>query len=504
MMSQDEFDYNQVYTMNDHTAEGWLPPPEEALDVANGTDIRYLLSCGPYDFKRGDVLPFTVAIVGGQFFYDQNIRINPFGYTRWRDPFDLALNTVWATWIFDNPGVDTDGDGFKGKYYIHVYDSTYDSNLGKWVPTAAETLYYKGDGVPDFRGASPPPAPKLRLFPRVNENNVGEIVIRWNGRVSETTPDQFSQRADFEGYRVYISISDRDDDFVMVSSYDKENYNRWEYHRGFYRWELRGQPYDLRTLKEMYGQDFDPLEYYDADHTIRVYNETLGDYEGFYFTPHDWNQSDYRDTTAIHKVYPDQPYPSTFDLDSAALFYPDELTDDGQLKYFEYRFVLRNLLPSMQYYVSVTAFDHGYPERELSPQETNPSINAIREYAQNSAEIVENNQLNVIVYPNPYRIDASYNERFEGWDNPALNKEYSRRINFANVPAKCTIRIFSIDGDLIRTIEHDCNGTEGQYECSHAEWDIISRNTQYVVAGIYYYSVESALGNQVGKIVIIR
>jgi hypothetical protein len=35
-------------------------------------------------------------------------------------------------------------------------------------------------------------------------------------------------------------------------------------------------------------------------------------------------------------------------------------------------------------------------------------------------------------------------------------------------------------------------------------WDLISRNTQAVVSGIYLYSVESESGNQVGKFVIIK
>ncbi len=502
VMSQSEFDYNQEFTRNDHSLQGWLPPPSEAATITNGADIKYLVSCGPFDFKKGDVLPFTFAIVGGQDYYYQDFRINPFGYVNFRNPDDLALNTVWATWVYDNPGYDTDGDGFRGKYYIKVYDSIFDPNIGEWVATVAETLYYKGDGVPDFRGATPPPPPKFTLHPRITEKNTGEIEIRWNGRVAETSLDQFSQRADFEGYRIYISISDRDEDFVLVSSYDKENYNRWEYHRGFYRWELRGQPYDIRTLKAMYGENFNPLEYYDHDHIITVYNESLGDYEGFYFTRHDWNQFDYRDTIAIHKVYPDQPYPSTLDLDSAVMFYPDELTAKGELKYFEYRYVLRDLLVSMPYYISVTAFDHGYPERELSPQETSPTTNAIKELAQNSATIVEDNILDVYVYPNPYRIDANYDDRFEGWEYPDRPKEYNRALNFGNLPHKCTIRIFSLDGDLIREIQHDKD--PGDPMSSYEKWDMISRNTQYVVGGIYYYSVESRFGNQVGKFVIIR
>ena len=220
MMSQDEFDYNQESVMNDHTSAGWLPPPSFAANIANGAEIHYVLSCGPFSFRRGEILPFTFAVVCGQNFYEQDYRINPFGYIRWRDPYDLALNTVWATWIFDNPGVDTDGDGYSGRYYITVFDSAYVEGHG-WVPTSSETLYYQGDGIPDFRGASPPPPPKLRLSSRVDEYNFGEIEILWNGRVCETTPDQFSQNIDFEGYRVYLSLSDRDDDFVLYGSYDR-------------------------------------------------------------------------------------------------------------------------------------------------------------------------------------------------------------------------------------------------------------------------------------------
>ena len=66
---------------------------------------------------------------------------------------------------------------------------------------------------------------------------------------------------------------------------------------------------------------------------------------------------------------------------------------------------------------------------------------------------------------------------------------------------KCTIRIFTIDGDLIRELEHDC--IENSPGCMHEEWDMITRNTQAVVSGIYYYSVESEQGNQIGKLVII-
>lgn len=507
MMSQHEFDYDQVTTSYNHSNQGWLGPPSNAYQVANGTNIQYLVSAGPFSAKQGDILPFTIAVVmGADFYSQQGVWM---GYSKFRDFEDLGLNAVWASWVYDNPGVDTDGDGYKGKYYIEVFDSAYvevsgggESADSQWVATYAETTYYTGDGAPDFEGANPPPLPKVTLHPRVNQYNVGEIEVLWNGRVAETSEDQFSQEVDFEGYRVYYGLSDREDDFIMLSSYDLPNYNRYEYNRYRDEWEIVQQPFELRELRDMYGDDFDPFAYYDEENNFKVYEPSVGLEMAYYFEPHDWNQSDLTDTLGIHKLYPDQPYPSTTDLDSARIFYPEELTPEGKLKYFEYRYIIRDLLPSQRYFVSVTTFDHGYPQRELAPQEASASMNAVEAFAQNSTDLVISKGLNVVVYPNPYRIDGNYQDRFEGWDTPDLPGEYNRAINFTNLPPKCTIRIFTLDGDLVREIEHDKPANDPT--AMHEKWDVINRNTMITVSGIYYWVVDSPYGKQIGKLVIIR
>jgi hypothetical protein len=184
------------------------------------------------------------------------------------------------------------------------------------------------------------------------------------------------------------------------------------------------------------------------------------------------------------------------------MFYPDELTEEGEMKYFEYEYTMRHLLPSQQYYVSVTSFDQGFPGRKLRPLETDPTMNAQREFAQNSSDLVIQKDLGVIVYPNPYRIDGGYRERFEGWERPDLPAEKTRAIHFTNLPNKCTIRIFTIDGDLVRELKHDY--PRGAAGSMHEQWDMISRNTMTITSGIYYYSVDSELGNQIGKLVIIK
>jgi len=509
VMANNEFDYNQTTTYQDHSLEGWLAPPPNAAQISNGADIKYLLSFGPFDMDPGETLPLTLAIVAGQDFYaDGGIG----GIATWRDFTDVQLNTLWASWIYDNPGVDTDGDGYSGANYVYCMnpklsridtiingiDTTFDT---VYTCTKTDTLWYKGDGVPDFRGAVPPKGPVVETYPRIDEYNHGEIKVRWNGYNTELSPDQFSQLLDFEGYRIYISRSGLINDFTMVTSYDRDNYDRYEYDNDLKSWIVKNPPYDLKLLRNMYGDEFDPSPYFNEENLFAFYNERTGKWETYFFKPHDWNQSDLRDTTKIHKVYPDQPYPSTLNLDTARMFYPDEVTAEGNLKYYEYEYTLRNLISSVPYYISVSAFDQGQPHRNLPALESDPSENAVREFAQNSDDVIRDKKLDVIVYPNPYRIDGNYRQFYEGWEDPTQTIERSRALHFTNLPPKCTIRIFSIDGDLIGEVEHDFK--EGDPGSMHDTWDMVSRNEMAITSGIYYFTVDSEYGQQIGKFVVI-
>ncbi|MCP4703866.1 MAG: hypothetical protein GY865_04585, partial [candidate division Zixibacteria bacterium] len=518
IMSHDEFDYDQLFSAKDNTYDGWLERGANAYDFADGYDTRFLLSFGPFDISPGEVLPLTYAYMGGENFHEDCD-----AYERIFDPSfpeeyyaslnfdDIGMNSIWAEMIYDNPGVDTDGDGYRGKYRICV-ESTFVNNT--WIHNH-DTVYYRGDNVPDFRGASPPPPPELwviepypigdtirsLIVPSVNENNnSGEVTIQWYGYRSETTRDPFSGEYDFEGYRVYLSLTENLTGFYKVCSFDKEDYNRYQFNPYATtvenEWELNHLPFTIDDLKELYGESFMP-ELYTRNNPFY--------WEGgpYYFASQDWNQSNLTDTTQIHKVYPNQPPPTTLNHDSAWVYYRDEMTDDKYFKYYMYQYKVKNLLPSYLYYFSVTAFDFGSPVSDLLSLENRPNKNYTAEYPQNQNTTAESNNLDVIVYPNPYRADGNYRDVgcFEGrgLDNPPV--ERIRRIHFTNLPHKCTIRIFSLDGDLIRTLNHD--ELKDSPQSMHHQWDLITRNTQMIASGIYYFSVESEFGNQIGKIVII-
>ncbi|MEZ5360071.1 MAG: T9SS type A sorting domain-containing protein [Candidatus Zixiibacteriota bacterium] len=90
------------------------------------------------------------------------------------------------------------------------------------------------------------------------------------------------------------------------------------------------------------------------------------------------------------------------------------------------------------------------------------------------------------VVPNPYIGRASW-ETGNGL----------RKIQFVNLPSACTIRVYTLAGELIRQIEHT-NGTGTQ------DWDMLSESNKSIAAGVYLFNVESELGNYNGKFAVIK
>lgn len=130
------------------------------------------------------------------------------------------------------------------------------------------------------------------------------------------------------------------------------------------------------------------------------------------------------------------------------------------------------------YFYGVTAIDSSGHESGM----TNVNAKALV-----TARTPAENALNVKVFPNPFRLVSGL---------PTAGEENS--IVFTNLPAVCTIRIYTVSGDLVKTLEHN-NPNSGE-----EVWDQLSDSRQKTAAGIYLYTVESDVGNAKGTILLIK
>ncbi|MDZ7721856.1 MAG: hypothetical protein U5R06_03265 [candidate division KSB1 bacterium] len=106
------------------------------------------------------------------------------------------------------------------------------------------------------------------------------------------------------------------------------------------------------------------------------------------------------------------------------------------------------------------------------------------------------NSLNRIkVVPNPYVVTAVWEPQ-----NPYTSGRGPRKVEFIHLPQECTIRIYSLDGSLIKTIEHNSSMTDGS-----EEWDLMTKDNMDLAYGVYVYHVDApGIGEHVGRMLVIK
>lgn len=166
----------------------------------------------------------------------------------------------------------------------------------------------------------------------------------------------------------------------------------------------------------------------------------------------------------------------------------------------------------IEYYLAVTAYDRGIPSQDLNFLETGRDKDANMKVFF-PGTLAKENMDNIYVIPNPYIGSSKFDGRREGDEKG----DKSRRIWFVNLPMECTVRIYTLAGDLVKELHH--NGahmtdiltiskadSQGISASGMHEWDLLSKNRQIIAPGVYLYSVENKADNKikVGKFVIIK
>ncbi|HKZ22092.1 MAG TPA: hypothetical protein VJ165_02695 [candidate division Zixibacteria bacterium] len=547
IMSNNEFDYDQLFAAlaDIWEREGWVNQnqitPTNLADVADGYDTRYLLSFGPFTVDPDETLPLTLGYVAGKEFHVSPTDFNAYTATdsaavfNYYDKLDFTafgVNAQWVSWVYDNPGLDTDNDGFRGKF----------RDIG------GDTIYYTGDGVPDFKGPPPPPPPGLDF-----ESESGRVKLKWNGRASEETTDPFTNEIDFEGYRVLLSPTGLVTDYALLDSYDKIDYRLHYYDKVKKRWVYKLPSLSLDSLITLFQQDdpcggsrpcpFDTLSFCldpnncTAVDVLRwtqkhpyVYQATSKDTleispsfklythvdpntgqqlkDSVYVDIQDWN----RGLVQLKTLYKDTLNASGTGADLVKIARRDSLVigligpnDD---RYYDYEYDIPGLSPSQPAYLSVTTFDYGNPLTNLASLETSALANSRLIYPINSPQKAASLGKKVVVYPNPYKITEDYSNFPGSLDVPSLPA--GRKIHFINLPPNYTIKIFTLAGDEVVTIRqrqartNNCAADDNPDD-AHDTWCLLSNNSQAVVSGIYLFTVEApGVKTQIGKLVIIK
>jgi hypothetical protein len=122
-------------------------------------------------------------------------------------------------------------------------------------------------------------------------------------------------------------------------------------------------------------------------------------------------------------------------------------------------------------------------------------------YDQN--DIAKNALDQIRVVPNPYYGSSAYE-----------SNRTDNRVRITNLPSKCTIKIFTMNGTLVRTIKRDVTGQEDLYLgtlgpgddikrsklISYVEWDMKNQNNISVASGLYIFHIDAFdLGEKIVK-----
>jgi hypothetical protein len=189
-----------------------------------------------------------------------------------------------------------------------------------------------------------------------------------------------------------------------------------------------------------------------------------------------------------------------------------------------YRYVDREVKNGFMYFYSVTAFDS---TTELGRTTELGGRRSAVEAEGVAPEASVSTGQNVWVVPNPYRGYSNIADRPSSWDlTPNASDPTGTHIDFMGLPSgRWTIRIYTVSGDLVAEIRSEdsvnesvrpplitptgttvpgYNRQQDHANDGQARWNLISRNGQDIVSGIYLFTVESGEGTQRGRFIVIR
>jgi len=402
-----------------------------------------------------------------------------------------------------------------------------------------------------WNAESPPPNPNLNVSALYNyADNPSRIVavgdnqvtLAWDN-LSEITPDPKTNRLDFRGYRVWKAANWRrpvgsagpsDNDWSLLGEF--RQFHTYTYDGTSMTWVLQQQNYskDSPTATDSVcpkvfvpNYNFPDGRVGPATVDICLQLDDLWDPQsGRIIRAEKINCVQVLDSKG--KLVCDSAQACIMNVDavvcSTAASSPLKWEHRTRYPVGRYRLVDREVKNGFVYFYSVTAFDSTGSGQGMSMLEG-------RRSATESDGVVPQALVregkSAWVVPNPYRGGRNIADRPSSWDlTPNGSDPTGTHIDFMGLPGgKWTIQVFTVSGDLVQTLRADdavnesirtpITGADGRTVQGYnrqqdnpmdgqASWNLISRNGQDIVSGIYLFTVESDGVIQRGKFVVIR
>jgi len=233
-----------------------------------------------------------------------------------------------------------------------------------------------------------------------------------------------------------------------------------------YRSNDNGLTWGSKTFKDFGGGiHYIPIEQFDKVNGIQGNYSTLAEYAWFDLGKDEWVRlrQEVKDDTLQY-----------FDVgDSVNIFIDTDVINGVKYRYY------------------IASYDSG--NGIIGPLENAESNNPYE--INNTVEVIPREPLstknlnNIRVVPNPYKVAEIWEQGLQ-----------DRQIQFVNMPVTASIQIFNSAGELVRKLNHNQNTAIAP---SIAHWDLKNEFSQLIAPGVYFYFIDSEIGQSKGKILIV-
>jgi len=267
-----------------------------------------------------------------------------------------------------------------------------------------------------------------------------------------------------------VEVFPDDKKVTLVWGTESENDVQFEGYK-IYRSMDRGQTWGEESFTDFDGGlHYVPLQQYDLIDGVLGYYETLPEYAWYYLGSDSW-----------------VPLRSVVESDSVK-----GIPINGRLTAFEEGdsvnvFIDRDVLNGLPYFYYIAAYDSGNGiigplenTAASNPAELNNTVTVVP-----YAPLATANLEKVRVVPNPYLVSAVWEQGYK-----------DHVIQFTGLPREAKIQILNASGDLIKTLNH-------KNDSGIAVWDLKNEFDQLVAPGVYFYYIQSSIGEKTGKFILI-